>query len=142
MTVRSLAMSDTTHPLVALHGMAVRAFDRQTGRLLWEYSAKLNVARFALTNGRVFALDDSCHVHCLDAATGALLGVVQVDRVERTGCALVADGGFLYAATTRSVVAIDGSGQIAWRTEVGGAFGARAGLGVPGNVMQPDFTGS
>jgi outer membrane protein assembly factor BamB len=135
-------MSDTTHPLIAVHGMTVRALDRLTGRLLWEYSANLNVARFTLTNGRVFALDDNCRVHCLDVTTGAALGVVQIDRVERTGCALVADGTLLYAATTKSIVAIDSSGQIAWRAEVGGAFGARAGLGLPNNVMQPDFTGS
>lgn len=80
------------------------------------------------------------HPHCLDAASGALLGAVVIDTQERTSCALVADGDVLYAASTRSVVAFDGAGQVLWRTEVGGAFAARAGLAVPGHVAQPDFT--
>lgn len=122
--------------------MAVRALDRQTGRLLWEYKASLSVARFALSGGRVFALDDSCRVHCIDATSGAVLGIVQIDREERSACALVAEGDVLYAATSKSVVAIDGRGQVAWRTDVGGSFSARAGLGLPNNVMQPDFYGT
>ena len=45
--------------------------------------------------------------------------------------------------TTHPLLPYVAEGEVlAWRTEVGGAFGARAGLGVPGNVMQPDFTGS
>lgn len=127
------------HPLVAVHGKNVHAIDPVTGRILWAYDAKLLVARFALAQGRVYALDDQSKIHCLDAATGALVGVVPTDAPERSACALIADGARLYVATTRSVVAIDADGTIAWRAEVGGSWDARAGLGLPGNVAQPDF---
>jgi outer membrane protein assembly factor BamB len=135
-------MTQQDHPLIAVHGMTVRAIDRRSGRLVWQYEAKLSIARFALAHGRVFALDDSCRIHCIDVSTGALLGMVPIDGPEWTGCALVADGDVLYAATTRSVVAISAEGRVVWRTEVGGAFAARAGLALPGNTVQPDFTGS
>lgn len=130
------------HPLIAVHGTAVRAIDPATGSVLWEYGARLVVARFALAHGRVYALDDQCQLHCLDATTGAHVGTAQIDRPERSGCALVADGDRLYVATTHSVVAVDSRGQILWRRDTGGAFSARAGLGLPGAVAQPDFYGT
>lgn len=130
------------HPLIAVHGTTVRGLDPSTGTLRWEYAAGLVVARFALAHGRVYALDDQCRLHCLDAATGVHVGTAQIDRVERSGCALVADGDRLYVATSQSVVAVDARGQVVWRQATGGAFSARAGLGLPGAVAQPDFTGS
>lgn len=130
------------HPLVAVHGTTLRGLDPATGSIVWEYNAGLVVARFALAHGRVYALDDQCKLHCLDAVTGAHVGTAQIDRAERSGCALVADGDRLYVATTQSVVAVDARGQIVWRTSTGGSFSARAGLGLPGAVAQPDFTGS
>lgn len=135
-------MTHPDHPLIAVHGMTVRALERSSGRLAWEYEAKKPIARFTLAHGRVFALDDSCRIHCLDMATGKLLGKVAIDGAEWTGCALVAEGGVVYAATTRSVAAISEQGKVLWRTEVGGAFAARAGLAVAGNIVQPDFTDS
>ncbi len=130
------------HPLIAVHGTAVRGIDPATGNLLWEYRAGLVIARFALAHGRVYALDDQCKLHCLVAVTGVHVGTVQIDRPESSGCALVADGDRLYVATTHGVVAVNESGQIVWRRDTGGAFSARAGLGLPGAVVQPDFTGS
>lgn len=127
------------HPLIAVHGTAVRGLDPATGNILWEYSARLVVARFALAHDRVYAVDDQCNLHCLVAATGAHVGTVQIDRPERSACALVADGDRLYVATSHGVVAVDARGQILWRRDTGGAFSARAGLGLPGAVAQPDF---
>ena len=129
------------HPLVAVHAMTVRAFDRADGRLIWEYGAQSVIVRIALATGRVFVLDDRCRVHCLVPETGAVLGIVAIDSEERSGCALVADGETLYVATTKSIVAVDGQGRIAWRANATGTAGARAGLALPGNVIQPDFTG-
>jgi|JI10StandDraft_1071094.scaffolds.fasta_scaffold187242_2 outer membrane protein assembly factor BamB len=131
-----------SHPLIAVHGTVVRGLDPTTGNILWEYSARLVIARFALAHDRVYVLDDQCKLHCLVAATGAHVGTVQIDRAERSGCALVADGDRLYVATTHGVVAVNESGQIVWRRDTGGSFSARAGLGLPGALVQPDFTGS
>ncbi len=130
-----------THPLVAVHGTTVRGLDAATGDVLWEYDAHLLVARFALAHRRVYALDDQSKLHCLDARTGAHVGTVQIDRAERSGCALIADADRLYVATSQSVVAVDAQGTVLWQRKTGGSFGARAGLGLPGAVMQPDFTG-
>jgi outer membrane protein assembly factor BamB len=110
--------------------------------VVWKYAARTTIGRFALANDRVFLLDDLCQLHCLDAATGAVIGVVPIDRRERSACALLPEGDVLYVGTTRSVIAVNGQGQVLWRTEdVGTTAGARAGLGVPGNVMQPDYVG-
>lgn len=134
--------ASATHPLIAVHGTEVRGLDPATGNLLWEYAAGLVVARIALAHGRVYALDDQCKLHCLDATTGAHVGTVSIDRVERSACALIADRDRLYVATSQSVVAVDANGNVLWQRKTGGAFSARAGLGLPGVVMQPDFTGS
>jgi len=135
-------MTEQDHPLIAVHGGTVRALERSSGHLAWQYEAKLPIARFTLAHGRVFALDDSCRIHCIDVATGTLLGQVAIDGAEWTGCALLAEGDVVYAATTRSVVAINEQGKVLWRAEVGGAFAARAGLALPGKIVQPDFTAS
>lgn len=130
------------HPLIAAHGTELRALDPATGNILWEYRARLVVARFALAHGRVYAVDDQCNLHCLVAATGAHVGTVQIDRRENFACALLADRDRLYVATNHCVVAVDASGQILWRRETGGSHTARAGLGLPGAVAQPDFYGT
>ena len=39
-------------------GLRLYALDRTSGQILWSYQAKHLVARFALANGRVYALDD------------------------------------------------------------------------------------
>lgn len=132
-------LDPTAHPLIAVHGTSLRALDPLTGALRWQFDARLPIARFALAHERVYALDEQCNLHCLAAATGAVVGSVLIDRVERFGCALVADRERLYVATNRSVVAVDANGQILWRNDTGGSFGARAGLGLPGAVVQPDF---
>ncbi|MBN8614769.1 MAG: PQQ-binding-like beta-propeller repeat protein [Deltaproteobacteria bacterium] len=131
-----------THPLIAVHGTEVRGLDPATGHILWEYGAGLVVARIALAHGRVYALDNQSKLHCLEAKSGAHIGTVQIDRPERSGCALIADGDRLYVATSHSVVALDANGNVLWQQRTGGAFSARAGLGLPGAVMQPDFNES
>jgi PQQ-like domain len=128
------------HPLIAVYFGTATALDRASGRVLWKYVARTVIGRFALANDRVFLLDDICQLHCLDAATGAVVGVVQIDQRERSACALVPDGGVLYVATTHSVIAVNSEGQVLWRTEdVGTTRGLRAGLGLPGSTAQPDY---
>lgn len=135
--------SSQRHPLITVFGMNATALDRETGRVLWKYTARQIIGRVALANDRVFLLDDLCHLHCLAADTGAVIGVVQIDRPERSACALLAEGDTLYVATTRSVTALNSQGQVLWRTEeVGGTAGMRAGLALPGSVQQPDYTGN
>lgn len=134
--------TSATHPLIAVHGTAVRALDPATGEILWEYSARLVIARFALAHGRVYVVDDQCNLHCLVATSGAHVGTVQIDRRENFACALLADGDRMYVATSHCVVAVDERGQILWKRDTGGAFSARAGLGLPGAVAQPDYYGS
>lgn len=123
--------------------MNATALERETGRVLWKYTARHVIGRVALANDRVFLLDDLCNLHCLAADTGAVVGVVQIDRPERSACALLAVDDTLYVATTRSVTALNAQGQVLWRTEdVGGTAGLRAGLALPGSVVQPDFVGN
>jgi outer membrane protein assembly factor BamB len=129
------------HPLITAHGSCVRGLDRATGRTLWEYKVVFAIGRLALVNDRVYALDDGSHLHCLTAATGAVLGVVTLDRDQPAGCALLVDGDKIYIATARSVFAVDLFGKIEWRADTGQAAKARAGLELPGNIVQPDFTG-
>jgi outer membrane protein assembly factor BamB len=112
----------TTHPLIAVHGTTLRGLDAASGNVLWEYDAHLLVARFALAHQRVYALDDQSKLHCLDARTGAHVGTVQIDRAERSGCALIADQDRLYVATSQSVVAVDAQGTVLWqRKKIGRA---------------------
>lgn len=129
------------HPLVAVFGMTATGIERTSGRILWKYTTRAIIGRIALVADRIFLLDDMCQLHCL--AAGCCRGVVPMDKPERSACSLLVDGDVLFVATTRSIIAVSGQGQILWRTEdVGATGGLRSGLAVPGNVSQPDFVGN
>jgi outer membrane protein assembly factor BamB len=133
------------HPLIATYDLQVYAIDRQTGTRLWRYEAPTTIARFALAHNRVYVLDENCQLHTLVATTGELLRVVKVDEAQqlRNGGALIADADHIYIATMRSVIAVDHAGNVGWRTKTGPATGkTKPGLGLPDNVVQPDFAGS
>jgi outer membrane protein assembly factor BamB len=133
--------ASASHPLVAVYDSEAYGIDRRSGARLWSYETQGGVAHFTLAHGRVYLFDERCRLHCLDAASGALVGVVQIDEGRRLRAGnLIADDEFLYVTTAQAVVAVNTQGQIAWRCEAGPALGyTRPGLGLPGNVAQKDY---
>jgi outer membrane protein assembly factor BamB len=130
----------SAHPLVLLYGTAATALDRETGALVWEYEMARRASRMAFAADRVFVLDVDCVVHCLDAHTGRLVGKVEADRAAHWGAALLLEGDRMYVATSGSVTCLSMDGAVLWkRAHDPAGAGVLAGLGVPGQVMQPDF---
>lgn len=125
-------------PLVVVGSKAV-ALDRATGAILWQYEELQQASRFEIIGDRVFVLDRDGAIHCLDLDTGARVGVAAtgLTRAET----MLADGDTLFVVGDGPVVAIDAAGRVRWRQAVGvtGSWGL-PGLGVPGHVMQPDYS--
>jgi hypothetical protein len=127
-----------SHPVVTVQGAYVRGFDPLTGRMLWHQEVPARVVRFALAHGRVYVLDLFCALTCIDAQTGLVIGGVQIATRETTACALVAGPELVYVLTSNSLAAIDMNGRFAWQVPNEGARTWMGGLGVPGQVVQPD----
>lgn len=137
MTYRS---APAPHPLVYLGSQTAQALDPETGNELWRFQTKARIARVLLAHESVYLLDMDCHLHCLVAATGALLGSVDVaPRTASPGAMIVGDGR-IYVATSISVVALTPDGKVIWQKTVAGGFSSvLAGLALPGAIVQPDF---
>lgn len=140
----SYRVGKTIEPLVSIVSSLAVALDRDTGRQLWRYQASTRIVRIVYTSDRIFLLDYDCLLHCLRAADGGLLGKVQVDDANYTGCALVpGPNGELYIGTSNCVVALDPTGREMWRFKhvnvPSSAAAGLAGLALPGAVVQPDL---
>lgn len=126
-------------PLVYVSLRRATALDPSTGRPLWGYEADKDIARMIFSEDRIFFLDAAGNIHCVVAATGQLLGKVKA-ATKGIGGAMVSAGGVLYVATTGGVTCVSRDGQILWAHEApGGQFSVLPGLGLPGQVVQPDF---
>ena len=98
------------------------------------------VRRFAIDGERVFVFDSESSIHCLDIASGRLLG--KIDLPIMTANSMMLDGDRLYVCGDSEVIALDRNGAVLWTSRVppNGSH-SLAGLAVPGgNVMQPDFS--
>jgi outer membrane protein assembly factor BamB len=129
------------HPLVVAQGAKVIAFDARTGRRVWEHRLRSSVQRFALAHDRVYVIDHFCGLTCIDAMTGVQLGSFPAGDPDWTPCALLAGPELLYVLMTGGIAAVDPGGKIVWQSELEGSGGTRGGIGLPGDVMQPDFAG-
>lgn len=128
------------HPLVFVHYRNVIALDPDTGQVRWKAEAPEIIVRMAFLDGRVFLLDRDCAVHVVDTATGRVLGMVQVMGAEKHGAAMIAEGNRIFVATTGGVMCLSSDGHVLWRTEHEGAgYGILPGLGLLGQIAQPDF---
>ncbi len=136
----SYRTTPTPHPLVFVHGGRAVAMDAETGQTRWQVSTVQNIVRMAFMADRVFLLDRDCGVHCIDAATGRVLGQIQAMPESKHGAAMIADGNRLFVATTGGVVCISSEGQLLWKNEQpGGGWSILPGIGILGQIAQPDF---
>lgn len=126
-------------PLLVISTQVV-ALDRRTGAERWKYPMKTVVRRFAVDGERLFVFDSASAIHCLDIASGRLLG--KIDLPIMTANSMMLDGDHLYVCGDREVIALDRNGNVLWSADVAtNASHSLAGLAVPGgNVMQPDFS--
>jgi outer membrane protein assembly factor BamB len=119
----------------------VVALERSTGRKLWEYPLGAAARRFEIIDDRLFVFDGEGRLHCIEIATGRLLGMIDLG-LSSPGT-LLRDGDRLYVSGNTTVVALDRSGAIVWRADVppNQRF-SLGGLGIPGGpVSQPDYSG-
>ena len=130
----------TPSPLVFVHDDVATAMDPDTGQTRWTVALKTIISRMAFMDNRVFFLDNDSVVHCLDAASGTVLGKVQVGDDSDMGVAMLADGNRLFVATTGAIACLSSEGQILWQTKQD-AYSSRTrhGLGILGNIAQADF---
>jgi len=130
---------DSTTPLVVV-GSKTIALNRTTGAVLWEYKSDEDVWRFLIVGDRLYLLDVSGDLHCLDLMTGNVHGVVSTGA--RGAHALVGDGNRLYIAASRGVIlAHDYAGREIWRNKVDVKMECGlVGLGIPGAIQQPDYS--
>jgi outer membrane protein assembly factor BamB len=128
-------------PLVIV-STSVTALDRESGKELWTYRVGNATRRFAFDEQRMFVLCGGGFLHCLDIATGRLLG--KVDLQLQTTNNLLVDGERTYVSSDTEVVAVDPLGNVLWRarTPQNGSY-SLGGLGIPGHgLVQPDFSTS
>ena len=96
--------------------------------------------RFAIDGERLFVFDAEGRLHCLDVATGGLIGRVDLELSLANN--MLFDGDRLYVSDDYSVVALRRDGQVVWRSAItpNRSF-SLCGLGIPGgNIVQPDFS--
>jgi outer membrane protein assembly factor BamB len=126
------------HPVITVQSSQVCGFDPLSGRKLWEHTASTIVARFMLAHGRVYLVDQMCEFVCIDAATGTVIRQAQIGGSTWSASAIVAGPELVCVTTQHSLVALDRDGRIAWQVEIE-TSNVRGGLGLPGQVVQPDF---
>jgi outer membrane protein assembly factor BamB len=119
----------------------VVALERSTGRKLWEYPLDAAARRFEIIDDRLFVFDGEGRLHCIEIATGRLVG--KIDLGLTSPGVLLRDGDRLYANGNNTVVALDRNGAIVWRAAVPpNQRHSLGGLGIPGGaVAQPDYSG-
>lgn len=126
-------------PLLVVAGSVV-ALDRATGAELWTYPLKNVTRRFAIVEQRVFVFDRDGILHCLEVATGKLLGKVDVGMSDAKS--MLQNGDRLYVTDEYHVAALDLNGAVLWKVRIPGA--ATKGLPglavVGGNLLQPDYS--
>ena len=121
----------------------VLALDRTTGKQRWRYEIEGDGTvsrRFAFDGDRLFVFDNRGAVHCLELATGRLIGRVETEL--KTANNMLVDGDRIYLADDHHAVAMTFDGRILWREAIpSNGSHSLCGLGVPGgNVVQPDFS--
>ncbi len=137
-----MASSDDSSnaPLLVL-AENVTALDRRTGKVLWQYDPGSEaVRRFATTADRVYLIDRTGGLHCLQLANGQLLGRIQLPTMAAES--MLSDGETIYVASDSSVIALDLHGRILWEQKV--ARNVRhtlTGMAIPGGAsIQPDWS--
>lgn len=125
-------------PLLVV-GASVTALDRETGAIRWTHDLKGPAYKLALLDDRLFVLDSTSAVFCLDVNRGIVIGTVELGLYNPN--ALVWDGERIYVSGQEELVALDRSGTVLWRTPLPhNASASKTGLAVPGTVvLQPDF---
>lgn len=125
-------------PLLIVSGSVV-ALDRSSGQQLWEYKLKHVTRRFAIVENRVLVFDGDGVLHCLDVASGKLLGKVDVGMAMAK--AMLVDGDRIYVTDEVHVAALDLNGTILWKANVlGSSSNGLPGLAVVGgSLLQPDY---
>lgn len=88
----------------------------------------------------MFVFDSESAIHCLDVASGRLLGKIELPIM--TANSMMLDGDRLYVCGDREVIALDRNGAVLWSASApANGSHSLAGLGIPGgNIMQPDFS--
>jgi outer membrane protein assembly factor BamB len=126
-------------PLLVVSTQVV-ALDRVTGKQRWRYDLESVARRFAIDDNRVFVFESEGTLHCIELATGRLVGRVATEL--RSANNMLVDSERIYLSDDHHVMAIDFSGQVLWHETVPtNGSNSLCGLGVPGgNIVQPDFS--
>ncbi|MEC7519869.1 MAG: PQQ-binding-like beta-propeller repeat protein [Myxococcota bacterium] len=113
------------------------------GSVRWEHSvAYAGAVELQIHGGRVFA-STGASLHCLDYATGRLLGKVQVPDRYKGRPSMVIEGDRLYLGSQGEVTCFRLSdGAALWTQGLEGKGLGRVALGFPGNVRQADDAGT
>ncbi|MBX3229499.1 MAG: PQQ-binding-like beta-propeller repeat protein [Labilithrix sp.] len=129
-----------TEPVIVVSS-SITAVDRATGEVRWKQEFDNGFRRYAVDSGRIFALDSQGTLHCLDVATGATIGKVDLSPLPSSG-AMLFDSGVLYVCGDNVLIAVSIDGRVLWRTSVGyNKVHSLPGIAVVGgNSLQPDFS--
>ena len=125
-------------PLLVVAGSVV-ALDRSTGKQRWVYELERVTRRFAIVDSRLFVFDGDGVLHCLDVASGKLIGKVDVGM--SMAKSMLVEGDRIYVADDHYVAALDLNGTILWKAMTPGSSShGLPGLAVVGgNLLQPDY---
>ncbi len=105
-------------PLILSLGQGLLALEPATGRVLWSLSVEAAITRLFRVGERLLVLAAS-KVTCIDPATGAVIGVVDVDFFPEAGVVcgtdLVLVHGKMVMGNRPSVVCLTADGAIRWK---------------------------
>ena len=119
----------------------VTALERDGGRVLWVYDpGEEAVRRFAMTDDRVYLIDRAGTLHCLQLATGQLIGRIQLAIMSAEN--MLIDAGRIFVASDSKVITLDLDGRVLWEQSVTrNVRHTLTGMGIPGGPsIQPDWS--
>ncbi|HJL18566.1 MAG TPA: PQQ-binding-like beta-propeller repeat protein [Sandaracinaceae bacterium LLY-WYZ-13_1] len=135
---RESAAEDRSLLVVAFAGQ-IFGIEASDGSIRWEhrvdYGAEVEVL---VRHGRVYATMMGKELHCLDYATGRLLGKVPIPDTYKGRPTMVIERDRIYVGSQGEVSCFTIDGHHLWTQGFAGKGTGNVALGFPGNVRQAD----
>jgi outer membrane protein assembly factor BamB len=130
----------TNQVLVVAFFKNVTGLDPATGRVVWTHRFDGMIGatiEMQIVAGRVYA-SDGYAVHCLEQATGQLIGKVPLSGGIKGRPTMVIQDEHLYVATAGEVTCMTMGGDVLWQQGFERSARPDMALGFEGNVRQAD----